>query len=82
VVPPQDPFDIPGGYPDDAEVGARELANVQAMLADLDLTDGLDEAAPAGQPAQLPILAFRDKIVEAIQNHRVVIIEGETGEPC
>ena len=52
---------------------ARERTARQAAF------ERLTAAGPIGYPASLPIADRRDELVQAIRDHQVVIVAGETG---
>ena len=41
--------------------------------------DRLTSSAPIGYPESLPIIDRRDELVQAIRDHQVVVVCGETG---
>ncbi|APT84910.1 ATP-dependent helicase [Corynebacterium aquilae DSM 44791] len=63
---------------------AASLHALSAIAADMDAESNIlnrrrDALPEITYPQQLPVSTFHDEIVEAISNHQVVIIAGETG---
>lgn len=76
--PPE--FDI-GGFTDDfmSDVAFRFRKADWYTARNSKLYEGYVSRQEKEMAKSLPIMPFRDRIIEEIENHRVIVIEGETG---
>lgn len=73
-----------GSLRHDSRVGGQHEERIAKLAAELQRSIALREARQAGVPAvsydeQLPVAARREEIAQAVRDHQVVIVCGETG---